>query len=232
MSGNCNGGTLLGELFVTFLRVPGLKKTMWRGWYQFLARRYRGADWTFMNYGFHDDASPALKLESADEPDRYCIQLYHHVAGAMSLEGKRALEVGCGRGGGSSFISRYLRPAQMTGIDLSAEAVAFCKARHNLAGLDFKTGDAEHLPFASETFDAVVNVESSHCYPSLPAFFSEVRRVLKPGGHFFMRIFTTVRTCRSGSPRWSRAGSSSSRNGTSPPTFSPRSIATVIASSR
>lgn len=175
---------MLGELFVTFLRIPGLKKAMWRGWYQILAKRYRGADWTFMNYGFQDDGVPVLALEAVDEPDRYCIQLYHHVASALNLEGQRALEVGCGRGGGAAFVSRYLRPAHMTGVDLSAEAVAFCTVRHNLPGLDFRKGDAEQLPFESETFDAVVNVESSHCYPSLPAFFAEVRRVLKPGGHF------------------------------------------------
>jgi SAM-dependent methyltransferase len=30
----------------------------------------------------------------------------------------------------------------------------------------------------------VINIESSHCYPSLPRFLAEVARVLRPGGHF------------------------------------------------
>ena len=38
-------------------------------------------------------------------------------------------------------------------------------------------------------FDAVINVESSHCYPSLEKFLSEVRRVLRPGGHFLYADF-------------------------------------------
>jgi len=39
----------------------------------------------------------------------------------MDLSNRRVLEVGCGHGGGCSFIARYLRPAQMTGVDLAAE---------------------------------------------------------------------------------------------------------------
>lgn len=51
-------------------------------------------------------------------------------------------------------------------------------------GLDFIKGDAEALPFEDESFDAVINVESSHCYGSMDAFLTQVRRVLRPGGSF------------------------------------------------
>lgn len=40
------------------------------------------------------------------------------------------------------------------------------------------------MPFDDQQFDVVMNVESSHCYPSLDLFFREVRRVLRPGGYF------------------------------------------------
>ena len=45
-------------------------------------------------------------------------------------------------------------------------------------------GDAENLPFPDQSFDAVINIESSHCYPRFPRFLAEVARVLRPGGHF------------------------------------------------
>ena len=45
------------------------------------------------------------------------------------------------------------------------------------------------LPFPADSFDAVVNVESSHCYGSFEAFLREVNRVLKPGGHFLYADF-------------------------------------------
>jgi SAM-dependent methyltransferase len=72
----------------------------------------------------------------------------------------------------------------MTGVDLSGDAITFCRKTHNAPGLDFRIADAEQLPFADSAFDVVVNVESSHCYPNLQTFFREVHRVLKPQGRF------------------------------------------------
>ncbi len=164
---------------------PRFKRFLWRRWYQYLAG-YQLRDWRFMNYGFGplNEGGPRLSLEPADEPNRSSIQLYHHVASAVPVEGLRVLEVGCGRGGGASYVKRYLRPKQLTGVDFSAKAVRFCQGNHHVEGLSFVQGDAESLPFADGSFDAVLNVESSHCYGSMPAFLRQVVRVLRPGGHF------------------------------------------------
>ena len=40
------------------------------------------------------------------------------------------------------------------------------------------------MPFKDNTFDAVINIESSHCYGNMKRFLSEVSRVIKPGGYF------------------------------------------------
>jgi ubiquinone/menaquinone biosynthesis C-methylase UbiE len=171
---------------------PAFKRFLWRRWYQYLAG-YQVTDWGFMNYGYaslQPDESP-LALQPEDEPNRYSIQLYHYVAGRAALEGRDVLEVGCGRGGGASFVKRYLRPKQMTGVDFSPKAVRFCRERHRQDGLSFVVGDAEALPLEGDSFDAVLNVESSHCYGSMPAFLAQVRRVLRPGGHF---LFADLRS--------------------------------------
>jgi ubiquinone/menaquinone biosynthesis C-methylase UbiE len=165
---------------------PPLKRWLWRYWYDLLAGRYQDADWTFMNYGYAPMRSAArpLFLAKADEAHRYSIQLYEHVASAVDLKGARVLEVGCGRGGGCSYLARYRQPHSVLGIDISARAIAFCRRVHPVPGLAFQQGDAEALPCPAESFDAVLNVESSHCYGSLPTFLGEVFRVLRPGGYF------------------------------------------------
>jgi SAM-dependent methyltransferase len=102
----------------------------------------------------------------------------------VDVAGRTVLEVGCGRGGGASYVKRYLGPSSMVGMDLADSAVEFCRQRHRLEGLRFVQGDAERIPFDDGQFDVVINVESSHCYPDVDAFFREVSRVLRPGGHF------------------------------------------------
>ncbi|HET6407405.1 MAG TPA: class I SAM-dependent methyltransferase [Chthoniobacteraceae bacterium] len=140
-----------------------------------------------MNYGFvpTEGEGPRIHLAEGDEPDRLCIQLYRHVVNRAELSGKDVLEVGSGRGGGASYVARYHRPAQMIGVDFSSQAVALCKERHKgVLNLDFRVSDAETLPFSEATFDAVINVESSHCYGDVRAFVKGVHRVLRPGGWF------------------------------------------------
>jgi ubiquinone/menaquinone biosynthesis C-methylase UbiE len=180
---------MLGRIFIALCSLPGLKKVLWRAWYDYLARSHRAPDWTFMNYGYAMPEGNTLTVAEKDEPDRHWIQLYHHVAGAVPLEGRTVLEVGSGRGGGCSFIKRYLRPARMIGVDLSKHAVNFSRDIHRIDGLEFRIGDAENLPLSDNSVDAVVNVESSHCYPSFNKFLGEVQRVLRPGGHFLYADF-------------------------------------------
>lgn len=165
---------------------PWLLKGAWKLWYQILARRWRDDSWTFMNYGWMPpETEPPIPLAPEDEADRCFIGLYHRLSSHIPLAGKTVLEVGSGRGGGSSWLARTQGPARMTGLDFSPKAVALSRRFHQgVPTLTFQTGDAEALPFPDATFDAVLNVESSHCYGDMPRFVSEVARVLKPGGHF------------------------------------------------
>lgn len=186
---------------------PAFRRFLWHRWYQYLAG-IEVRDWVFMNYGFEDPQgnTPRLELKPEDERNRYCIQLYHRVASAIDLKVKTIVEVGCGRGGGSSFVFRYLQPKQMTSIDFSRKAIRFCQAQHKHPGLTFERGDAENLPLKDASCDAVLNVESSHCYGSMPKFLSEVARVLKPGGHFLFADFRVPEDAQKLTSLFSAAG--------------------------
>jgi SAM-dependent methyltransferase len=152
--------------------------------YRFQTRMAAADDVVFLNWGYEEDPPMALPLAESDEPNRFAIQLYHRTATQADLSGKRVLEVGCGHGGGASYLMRTLRPASYTGLDLNRAGIAFCRKRHNLVGVDFVHGGAENVPFPDQSFDAVINVESSGAYPHFPRFLAGVARVLRPGGHF------------------------------------------------
>jgi phthiocerol/phenolphthiocerol synthesis type-I polyketide synthase E len=138
----------------------------------------------FLNYGY-------VSLGDGDEarfevPDRVfnrnSVRLAFELVGDAELQNARVLDVGCGRGGTVALMAETFG-AQAVGVDLAPEAVAFCRKTH-LNGARFEVGDAEHLPFGDATFEVVTNIESSHTYPNLRAFYAEVRRVLDPGGRF------------------------------------------------
>jgi SAM-dependent methyltransferase len=171
------------------LSIGIIRKAIWRLWYPFLTRRLKGGEVVFLNYAFETDPPVGLRLEPEDEPNRACIQLYHHVASQVELRGKSVLEVSCGHGGGASWIARTMQPASYTGLDLNPEGIRFCQRRHAVAALTFVQGDAQKLPFPDGSLDAVINVEASHCYPDFRRFLAEVARVLRPGGHFLYADF-------------------------------------------
>jgi SAM-dependent methyltransferase len=178
---------MIADAFLWVLnRTPSLRRAMWRFLFDLLAWRFRNIGWwTLMNYGFADldPQAPRFALQPPDEPERYPIALYHHIATLAPITGCEVLEVGSGRGGGASYVARYLKPARLVGLDLSGKAVLFSNRQHRVGTLEFQQGDAENLPFPDGSFDSVLNVESSFCYPSIDRFFSEVKRVLRPGGH-------------------------------------------------
>lgn len=163
---------------------PFVMKAAARYGYRIGTRLVGNDDVLFINWAYEENPPMALPLAPSDEPNRFSIQLYHRTATQVDLEGKRVLEVSCGHGGGASYLMRTLHPASYTGLDLNPAGIEFCRKRHRLPGLDFVQGNAENLPFADDSFDAVINVEASHLYFRFPRFLAEVGRVLRPGGHF------------------------------------------------
>jgi ubiquinone/menaquinone biosynthesis C-methylase UbiE len=166
----------------------GLRDIMFRIWYRYVNSIDKNAEVLFMNYGYHDDKEEIL-LNSLDSHNRYSIQLYHHLASAIDLKNKDVVEIGCGRGGGLNYIARNFSPASAIGVDLDKVAVSFCNRHYQKEGLSFIRGDAQNLSLESNSFDVVLNVESSHRYPDFSAFLSEVKRILRPKGYFLYTDF-------------------------------------------
>lgn len=174
-----------------------IRKAIWKRWYPYLTKKLQNEGVTFLNYAYETDPPMNIVLAPEDEPNRACIQLYHYVGAQVNFQGKNVLEVSCGHGGGASYLTRTLKPAEYTGLDLNPVGIEFCKKTHHVKGLYFVHGDAGYLPFPDATFDSVINIEASHCYPNFPRFLSEVARVLVPGGYFQYADFRFSDSCAS-----------------------------------
>ena len=108
--------------------------------------------------------------------DRYQDLIYSGVAG------RRVLEYGCGPGSHSKEMAR--RGGSVSGIDISEVGIAqAAETAHaeGLTGLEYLVMDAQDMTFADDTFDLVVGEGILH-HLDLERSYSEISRVLKPGG--------------------------------------------------
>ncbi len=165
-----------------------IKSLFFKIWYWYISSVDKNAEVIFMNYGYSNEKEE-LKLNEKDKKNRYSIQLYNLVAKGVDITEKDLLEVGCGRGGGLSYINQNLLPKNVTGIDLNKKAIQFCNEFYKKTNSTFIQANAQKLPFEDNSFDIVLNVESSHRYPQPEVFFKEVYRVLKPEGYFLFADF-------------------------------------------
>ena len=99
----------------------------------------------------------------------------------------RLLEVPVGTGVLTVPVYRELPDAEITCLDYSADMMRVAQDRASAAGLrnvTFLQGDVGALPFADESFDAVLSLNGFHAFPDKEAAYRETCRVLKPGGIF------------------------------------------------
>ena len=116
-------------------------------------------------------------LEASDALARLC---------SLS-SGMHVLDVGSGLGGPSRFLAATYG-CRVTGIDVTE---SYCRIASLLAermGLEhlveYRHGDALHLPFADQTFDAAWTQHASMNIAEKAEFYAEIARVVRVGGRF------------------------------------------------
>lgn len=96
----------------------------------------------------------------------------------------RVLEVGCGRGGFATWLSKSAPQFKITALDFSGAAIEIARETASAQGavVEFIQGDAQALPFESDSFDLVISCECMEHVPDPAKMACELARVLKPGG--------------------------------------------------
>ncbi|HVP00740.1 MAG TPA: class I SAM-dependent methyltransferase [Bryobacteraceae bacterium] len=101
------------------------------------------------------------------------------------LAGKRVLDVGSGLGESSVYLA--LHGAEVTMVDISPGMIEKAKEVGRAHGVRVEGMPAvgESLPVGDTEFDIVYTANTIHHVTDRRKFFSEIRRVLKPGGKFY-----------------------------------------------
>jgi ubiquinone/menaquinone biosynthesis C-methylase UbiE len=116
----------------------------------------------------------------------------------------RVLEVGFGPGVGIQLLARSASAGYVAGVDDSEEMVEQATARNAKAiesgRVDLRHGSVESLPFADNTFDKALAINSMQVWPDVGAGLRETRRVIKPGGSIALGFTPYAGQPKSGLP--------------------------------
>ena len=110
----------------------------------------------------------------------------------LNLKKQKILDIGCGSGGITVSLIDDYGAQKVTGVDVEKDVVKVARDRVSKNGLKDKIDilliDKSSLPFNKDTFDMVFSKDSFVHIPDKERIFTQVFKVLKPGGVFVFSI--------------------------------------------
>jgi len=146
---------------------------------------------------FNEAAADEENFPSTIDPRIYHVQLILEYFG--DLNGKRVLDVGCGKGRFARVLAERYPRASLVGFDL-AEAML----RHVPAGVSACAGSMTALPFSGGTFDCVYATESLEHAVEIDVAIAEMCRVVRPGGRIAIIDKNVQQWGRLKTPEWEK----------------------------
>ncbi len=146
---------------------------------------------------FNEAASDEENFPSTIDPRIYHVQLILEYF--SDLNGKRVLDVGCGKGRFARVLAERYPGASIVGFDL-AEAML----RHVPPGVDACAGSMTTLPFPAGVFDCAYATESLEHAVEIDVAVAEICRVVRPGGRIVIIDKNARQWGRLKTPEWEK----------------------------
>lgn len=130
----------------------------------------------FLNFGYWDRDTRSQK--------EACENLMEQLLARISDQSGSILDVACGKGETTAYLSRYFSADQVVGINIAEKQLEV--ARKNLPECEFVKMSATDMAFEDGRFDNIISVEAAFHFYTRQKFLLEAQRVLKPGGRLVL----------------------------------------------
>ena len=130
----------------------------------------------FLNVGYWRGIENSLEMAQINLIETL-VSFFHNTDGNV-------LDVACGNGASTKFLTKYFDAKRITGINISASQLERCKVF--APECEFKLMDATKLGFESSSYDNVLCIEAAFHFTTRLRYFEEAYRVLKPSGRMAM----------------------------------------------
>jgi len=136
----------------------------------------------FYNHGYWKEADDSVEIAQ--------INLIETLVDFFTDKTGSVLDVACGIGVSTRFLTKYFDVNKVVGINISERQLDSCKTF--VPECTFRLMDAVNLDFDDSSFDNILCIDSAPNFNTRRRFLEEARRVLKPGGRLAMsdRIYS------------------------------------------
>jgi SAM-dependent methyltransferase len=129
-------------------------------------------------------------FHSTEEYVLYLMHLSDYMRARQLVSNRDVLDLGCNNGYGTNILGG--RCKRIVGVDVSSTAIAAATSKYQSDNVSFRQIDGRVLPFSDDSFDVITSFQVIEHLSDYQAYFSEIRRVLRPAGTL---LLTTPNAC-------------------------------------
>jgi ubiquinone/menaquinone biosynthesis C-methylase UbiE len=120
------------------------------------------------------------RLVTSVEDETATEHLHRYKIAMEYCKNKVVLDIACGEGYGSAFLSSVA--SSVVGVDIDPVSVDFARDKYKKKNLEFKVGSCSNIPIDSNSIDVLVSFETIEHHDEHEQMMVEIKRVLKPDG--------------------------------------------------